>query len=331
MGSDEIKMQLHHLQSVRGRRNMIYIKGVIGILLFLCAGIAIAASGDVAGSSDYPLIGRFAGSHIAYYKMVDFDAYQVITGPVLQTGKVEKSISVEGKLTRIAYHGPAGTTPLEVIRNFENRMKQAGFELLYQCAAKACGLNAFRYTTEVLPMPFMGVDSWHYRYLAANKSGPNTNIYATLLTSVDGNKKTKTQLIVVEEQSMADNMVDADKMATAIAETGSIALYGIYFDSNKASIKPESKPALKEIAKLLKNKPELKLIVVGHTDNKGTLDYNMDLSRQRAKAVESALIREYGIAARRLKAWGVGYLSPIASNRTEEGRAKNRRVQLVEQ
>jgi len=310
---------------------MRYIKGIIGIMLLLCMGTAFAASRDVAGSADYPLIGRFAGSRIVYYKVVDFDAYQVITGPVRQKGKVEKGISAEGRITRIAYHAPAGTSILEVTRNFENKMKQAGFEVLYQCAAKGCGLTTFRYATEVLPMPFMGVDSWNYRYLAAKKSGPEADIYATLLTSVDGDRKTKTQLIVVEEKVMENKMVDADKMAKAIAESGSIALYGIYFDTNKASIKPESKPALKEIAKLLKNNPALKLVVVGHTDNQGAFDYNMDLSRQRATAVEGALIQEYGIAVGRLKSWGVGYLSPVASNHTDEGRAKNRRVQLVEQ
>ena len=114
-------------------------------------------------------------------------------------------------------------------------------------------------------------------------------------------------------------------------DTGKAAVYGIYFDTGKAEIKPESEPALKEIAKLLQADPKLKLYVVGHTDNSGGLDYNMKLSKDRADAVVKALTGKYGIAASRLSAFGVGPLAPVASNQTEEGRAKNRRVELVAQ
>ena len=125
--------------------------------------------------------------------------------------------------------------------------------------------------------------------------------------------------------------IDANAMAREIDQTGRVALYGLYFDTAKATIKPESKPTLEEIAKLMQAQPELRVVVVGHTDNQGKLDYNMDLSQQRARAVIQALTQEHGIAAERLQDWGVGYLSPVASNRSEEGRAKNRRVELVEQ
>jgi len=286
---------------------------------------------DVAGSSDYPLIGRFEGSDIAYYNTADFDTYQLITGPVRQEGKVDKGQAVEGRKIRIAYHMPKGTTIVQVARNFEAKMKQAGFDILYQCNAKACGLNTFRYTTEVLDVPYMDVDAWNYQYMAAKKSRPEGDIYATLLTSIGGDGKTRAQLIVVEEQAMENRMVDADEMAMSIAETGSIALYGIYFDTGKASIKPESRATLAEISRLMNNHAALKLVVVGHTDNVGQFDYNMELSKRRAEAVERSLLQEYGIAADRLKSWGVGFLSPVASNQSEEGRAMNRRVELVEQ
>ena len=132
---------------------------------------------------------------------------------------------------------------------------------------------------------------------------------------------------------MVQNMVvvKADEMSKAIASTGKVALYGILFDTNKADIKPESKPALDEIATLLKAQPNLKLHIVGHTDNVGGLESNMALSRRRAEAVMAALKGDYGIAAPRLTANGVAYLAPVAVNTSEEGRAKNRRVELVPQ
>jgi len=116
-----------------------------------------------------------------------------------------------------------------------------------------------------------------------------------------------------------------------LRQKGSASVYGIYFDFDKADIKPESEPAIKEIAKLLQENKTLKLYVVGHTDNVGSLDYNLKLSKARADAVIRELTTKYKISPDRLKAFGVGSLAPVATNKTEEGRAKNRRVELVEQ
>ena len=136
----------------------------------------------------------------------------------------------------------------------------------------------------------------------------------------------------IEVGAMKQNMVtvSASDMAKAINTTGRVALYGILFDTGSAEVKAESKPALDEIAKLLKGEPGLKLRVVGHTDNQGTLDGNIALSRRRAEAVDAALVGQYGIAATRLSAHGVADLAPVART-TDDGRAKNRRVELVPQ
>jgi outer membrane protein OmpA-like peptidoglycan-associated protein len=124
--------------------------------------------------------------------------------------------------------------------------------------------------------------------------------------------------------------VKAEEMAKQISNTGSVALYGIYFDFNKADIKPESAPTLEQIAMLLKDQPKLKLLVVGHTDNVGMFSFNLDLSQRRANAVVNDLVTKYRIDTNRLTPFGVSFASPVASNSTEEGRAKNRRVELVE-
>jgi len=136
---------------------------------------------------------------------------------------------------------------------------------------------------------------------------------------------------IIEVKAMTQNMVTvkAAEMAKSITTSGRIALYGILFDFNKAEIKPESKATLEEIAKMLKAEPNLVLHVVGHTDNVGSYEFNLGLSKKRAEAVVAALVSEYGISASRLTANGVASLAPVAVNTSEEGRAKNRRVELV--
>jgi OOP family OmpA-OmpF porin len=108
-----------------------------------------------------------------------------------------------------------------------------------------------------------------------------------------------------------------------------VALYGVYFDNDKDSLRADSQPTLQEIAKLLTANPKLKLQVVGHTDNEGTPDYNLDLSRRRSASVVRALTSSYSVPASRLSSFGCGPYSPVGSNETEDGRAKNRRVELV--
>jgi outer membrane protein OmpA-like peptidoglycan-associated protein len=140
------------------------------------------------------------------------------------------------------------------------------------------------------------------------------------------------KLTVVERKSMAQDIVaSADAFSNDIKATGHAAVYGIYFDTGKWAIKPASEGALEEIAKLMKRDPALQLNVVGHTDNVGGIESNMKLSQARAESVVQALSGKYGVAASRLRPYGLGPLSPVASNDTEEGKGKNRRVELVKQ
>jgi outer membrane protein OmpA-like peptidoglycan-associated protein len=146
-------------------------------------------------------------------------------------------------------------------------------------------------------------------------------------------KQPVTLVEVIESEAMDTGMVtiDAEAMAKGIDATGHIAIYGVYFDTNSAEIKAESAPTLTEISRLLADRPSLKLLVVGHTDNQGDYDYNMGLSGHRAEAVARALSDQHGIDGGRLRSAGVGYLAPVASNDTAAGREKNRRVELVKQ
>lgn len=136
---------------------------------------------------------------------------------------------------------------------------------------------------------------------------------------------------VIETKGMDNRMVmvKADEMEKQLNATGRVALYGIYFDFNKATLKPESDPTLQEVQTLLKSDPSLKLLVVGHTDNVGGFDANRDLSNRRAASVVEALGSRYGISSQRLFPFGCSFACPAAPNTTDDGRAKNRRVELV--
>ena len=167
-----------------------------------------------------------------------------------------------------------------------------------------------------------------------------TNWYNTTLRFTKGSKEVWVlirsrlngyeQIVVEREVMKQDVTVDAAAMATSIADTGSVAIYGINFDTASSVIKPESEPAIDEIAKLLTNNPTLKVYIVGHTDMVGDAASNVRLLQARAQSVITALVSKHGIAAARLIAFGAGPYAPVATNLTDEGRAKNRRVELVQ-
>jgi len=174
----------------------------------------------------------------------------------------------------------------------------------------------------------MWVDGFNYRYYAGRKTEGGRETYASVVVS-QNNQDIYAQVTVAELGAIQNKMVDAAAMAKGLGETGHIALYGIYFDTDKAVVKPESRPTLEQIAKLLTGQPQLNVFIVGHTDNQGTYDYNLDLSRRRAEAVAAELVKNFRIAQARLRTAGVGFLTPVGSNASEGGRALNRRVELV--
>ncbi|MDR6305404.1 outer membrane protein OmpA-like peptidoglycan-associated protein [Nitrobacter vulgaris] len=289
---------------------------------------AAAAAGDVAKSHDYPGIGRFKGSVITGYDVKDFDAATLQAAP-FKDGKATDPRRVEGRISRIAYRTGPGPSILEVSRNFESQLANAGFETLLACDVEACGGIPFNETIGALPIPQMWVDGFDYRYYAGRKVENGRETYVSVLVSKN-NDDIFAQLTVAERDAMQNKMVDAAAMAKGLGESGHIALYGIYFDTDKATLKPESRPTLDQIAKLLNGQPELSVYIVGHTDSQGTPAHNLDLSRRRAEAVAEDLVRTYKIAKPRLNTAGVGFLAPVGSNGTDSGRALNRRVELVQ-
>ena len=273
----------------------------------------------------------------------------------------KKVVEVEGARTRIAYLLPADRSPLEVLRNYEDVVKAAGGEVLFTCKGDACGGDPNRSSAgggghSSLMMYFVvesqlkdasfsngacaqasGIDD--QRFFAAKIRQSAGDAYVTVHTFQISdtlyckafNGRTVAIVHVLEPKARDQKMVvvKADEMARTIGSTGRVALYGIFFEFDKADLKAESNPTLMEIAQLLKSDPKLAILIVGHTDNQGAYDYNIELSRRRAEAVTKALVANHGADAKRLRGAGVGMLAPAASNDAEEGRAKNRRVEIV--
>ena len=315
-------------------QKVIFVSAVA--VMVLASSISFAA--DIQGSKDHPLITRFSGSEIIAYEAKAFDEYRLVLGPPARDANnnvvPSKSKDLEGKITRILYKCPKGRATLEVYRNYEKALKGAGCNILFACAKNQCG-SLFKYTVPK-SLHRYAMEGGDVRYLAAKLSRKVMDIYISIYIVEhtlmnDFMNHPMVQLDIIEMEPMEEELVtvDANAMADDIARAGHVALYGIYFDTNQATVKPESGPTLSEIAKLLQQNPPMKLYVVGHTDSTGGFDYNMDLSERRAQAIVKALVSDYGVAANRLTPKGVGFLAPVASNNVEEGRAKNRRVELV--
>jgi outer membrane protein OmpA-like peptidoglycan-associated protein len=270
------------------------------LLVFFAAAAPLSAQEDAEGCKDPALFTRMPNFHIYRCEDLQFDKYEFWTSD----GNKQ---AVEGHYTYVTYYlneneqAPSG---LQIARNYTNAIKKIGGKMVYEFVDGGI-LN----TTVNLVKD--GKEVW------AHIQGGGNGMYS---------------IYVIEKEAMEQDVVaDASSMASSIKETGKVALYGIYFDTGKSVLKPESLTALQEIAKLLKADPALKLYVVGHTDNVGVFDANIKLSMERAAAVVNALVTQHSVSAASLKAYGDGPTSPVASNEKEEGRALNRRVELVKQ
>jgi outer membrane protein OmpA-like peptidoglycan-associated protein len=321
---------------------------IIPAVALLLAALTPAFAQDEPGSRDHPLVGRYDGARIVYYKSADYDEAALLQAPHDYNALLERNdtkdrsgddwLKLEGRVTKIRYEIPAGRSSLEVMRNYDNALKGRGFTSVFNCVDKACFKG-------VLQDPYLlgeqvdadngdsGLYSGRVRYALMRLDRAGGPVYVSLLAGEDKERITAF-VTVVEAKPMAGEkivFIDAGEMEREISQHRRVSLYGIVFDFDKDALRPESKPTLDEIAKLLRQRPNLRLDIVGHTDNRGTAEYNINLSQRRAANVLSALVYQYGIAPVRLSSRGAGFTAPVASNETEEGRAKNRRVELVAQ
>lgn len=253
-----------------------------------------AAQTDAKGCKDSPLISRFPGSYIGDCSHKDDDSYTF----ELPNNAQKK---LEGDLTEIDYIIPKTASHAQLIRNLATALRNAGYSIDRDPSDSSVG----------------------------NIVAHMGKTWISVVFNDSGNRMW--EYILVQTQLTQDVVATAAALSSGLSSNGHAVVNGILFDTRKAVVKPESDAALKEVVKLLQQDAKLKLYVVGHTDNVGPLAANMELSRARAAAVVQVLVAQYGVAAARLQAYGDGPYAPVTSNDTEDGRALNRRVELVKQ
>jgi OOP family OmpA-OmpF porin len=321
-------------------------------LAMLAASISASATAgpgtykERKGAKDHPLVSRFQGAILHNFGVVNFEQVKV---PLTAT----TDETVEGKIYNYFYVMPVDRTGLEVFRNYKAALEKSGFQILAACEAEQeCEKQRlYRHATDWTgrseawvggydPVSRMDQNgNYPPRYLAARLKRAAGDVTVVLLTRSPSSVQKDAgvggpyflQVIEAKPMETGNVTVNATAMAKGLAADGKMALYGIYFDTAKADIKPDSKAQLEEMAKLMSSQKSLKVYIVGHTDNQGTLDGNLSLSQKRADAIVSALAKDYKVDPKRMQARGMASFSPVASNGSDAGRARNRRVELVEQ
>lgn len=332
----------------------------LGTALSPLPAFADAPTVDAPGSSDHPVLRRFSGSLLVGYAQQDWEQrfFPDASGVAKSGDLFANPQPLEGKITRLFYLAPLDKGPLEVFRNHQQALQAAGFKTVWTCESKEQGcskayfalkknerLRGMAWSKGDLPnMSKPSGGRWSLessisheggRMLVGQLSQGGRILHLMLYSSMAQNSdthRTATYIEIVEPKAMPTGqvMVDAGAIGQGLKAEGKVALYGLFFDTGKSEVKPESQPQLAEMAQVLKADPKLRVFIVGHTDNVGGFEANQVLSLARAQAVVAALGKPpHGIEASRLSAKGAANIAPLASNADEDGRARNRRVEMV--
>jgi outer membrane protein OmpA-like peptidoglycan-associated protein len=298
------------------------IRSILGLALWLACTVAAPADWKdkhVEGTREHHLLKFYPEARVDEYSAKDFDAAEIVTG--YKKGAEEPAVTetVEGAVTRFRYEHKPRTSPLEIVRQYEGALKRQGFATLVAgrdqqfpglpALGGSAAFGSFRLDRDGVPAVWVNVSAWE-------QNGPNDPMSDVVIVEIKG-----------MEQKLEAN---AATMLQEIEQSGRVAVYGITFETGKATIRPESDKVLAEVLKLLNTNGSLKLRIEGHTDNVGAAAANRKLSEERANAVKAWLVQK-GVKPATLAASGSGDSKPVAENGSEAGRAKNRRVELVKQ
>lgn len=278
--------------------------------------------------------------------------YRVPVGPWGETGL--PSIAVEGGFVQRAWRIDASETSTDVLQGaLRGQLEDAGYTILLDCAARACGGFDFRFETRVLPAPDMFVDLMDYRFLSARApagdaaaayvtslvSRAGESLYLQVITIAEGNSPKPLRPLAraepapeagtVEGRAETPPEQEGEAIARALVENGHVILPDLVFDSGSATLAEGDYASLVALAAFLKANPSRRVALVGHTDAVGGLEENVALSRRRAASVLERLAERHGVARAQMESNGMGYLSPVAPNTTQAGREANRRVEAV--
>jgi len=267
------------------------------------------------------------------------DSYTMPIGPWVD-GVMDVETG-EGQLTQQAWQIRAtGLTTLQLIRPLRDQLRNDGMTIVYECTDQACGGFDFRFATSVLPPPDMQINLGDFRYLAARKDTDN----GPVLLSIFASKSARSGYIQVTRvggakgglakagPTAARGVVSVEQtgdLSQNLVQTGRAVLTGLAFETGSSQLGSGPYDALEQLADFLESAPEITIALVGHTDSSGSLDGNIALSKRRAGSVLERLVADYGVGRNQLDAQGMGYLAPVASNLTEDGRTANRRVEAI--
>jgi outer membrane protein OmpA-like peptidoglycan-associated protein len=272
------------------------------------------------------------------------DSYAVPIGPFLN-GTMQTQ-TIEGRVSRSAWSfASSGVTTLQVLAPLRDQLLESGFAKVLECDQITCGGFDFRFGTEVLSAPDMYVNIRAYRFLTAIKGDTvKPSEVISLLVSTSG---TAAYIQIIHAGKMGDNLMNVETIARVptsalqpkigierpleedLLSRGSAVLNGLDFTTGTSDLGVGPFSILKELAAFFASRNDIRLVLVGHTDSVGALDFNIALSKRRAASVRMRLLGVYGLDASRIEAEGNGYLAPIKSNLDSAGRSANRRVEVV--
>ena len=254
---------------------------------------------------------------------------QVPSGPF--SGGALPRIDAPEQIRRTVWQMGGEQTLQGVLRIIRDQLQSRGYDVVLDCVAAECGGFDFRFAIDVVPEPEMWVDLRRFRFITARQAVIENPGFVTFLIS----RSPATVFVQMTEYlpTLANTPAGETPVAVATApasdERASTVLEGLEFDSGATGIASDPQGAIADLARIMKDNPDLNVLLVGHSDMSGSLDANVTVSRQRAESVRQLLISEHGVDPDRLSAHGIGFLSPRASNETDAGRQENRRVEAV--
>ncbi|MGC9375477.1 MAG: OmpA family protein [Bacteroidales bacterium] len=291
---------------------------------------------NIFAQENNDIISLYDGSKLVYDDNIGFETHYYLTGP-------NSHEAIDGKIQRQFCKAPEGVSAYEIIKNYEKAIQTKNGTIIH--LSRSAKTYKDEETGETIwfmrdlfakgrlnhssSYSYLQLPNYAQDYVAGKISTAENDIYISV-AAAQIEKNVYYTLVTLLAEPMDMNNVTLNVLNDGIAKSGRVAIYDIYFDTGKSEVKDESSFALKTIADYLKNNSGQKFLIVGHTDNTGDFDANIKLSSDRAEAVKQKLVADYNIPAEQLKTYGVGSTSPQMSNSTEDGKARNRRVELVE-
>jgi OmpA-OmpF porin, OOP family len=279
--------------------NKIIMKKIGLSLLICCITLSTFAQENKAECLDktFSFFTTFDGFYLDYCNYAEFGSYE------FTIDRGARAIKKEGVYREVWFRKKTDSkrvvSGLQILQNHVNAIKAVGGEVLKEGDGS------------ILKTTYNGKELWIF--INTNTYSDNQDNYGIISIEVD----------VMKQE------ITAQDIKGTIASSGKIALYGILFDTGKSEIQASSEIAIGSVATYLKENPDVNVYIVGHTDNVGDYALNQKLSKERGESVKNYLVSKYGISAARLSGDGAGPICPVTTNDSEEGRALNRRVEIV--